>query len=52
MFSTQIRILFAGGDGHHNAIGQTTSGADNISKICLLDSEKYLLVPALDALWK
>ncbi|XP_041997872.1 uncharacterized protein LOC121747816 isoform X1 [Salvia splendens] len=42
----------SGGDGHDNAIDRSTSGAENTSEIYLLDSEKDLRVPALEASWK
>ncbi|XP_057805098.1 uncharacterized protein LOC131020357 isoform X3 [Salvia miltiorrhiza] len=45
-------VSISGGDGRNNAIDRSTSGAENTSKIHSLDSAKYLLVPALDALWK
>ncbi|XP_042041689.1 uncharacterized protein LOC121787125 isoform X2 [Salvia splendens] len=42
----------SGGDGHDNAIDRSTSGAENKNEIYLLDSEKDLRVPALEASWK
>ncbi|KAL1566354.1 hypothetical protein AAHA92_01974 [Salvia divinorum] len=42
----------SGGDGHDNAIDRSTSGAENMSQIYLLDSEKDLRLPALEASWK
>lgn len=51
MFNTR-KNYFAGGDGHDNAIDRSTPGAENTSEIYLLDSEKDLRLPALEALWK